>query len=130
MIAMPTTLTTKIKCVFLSVALLVLANMNTSAASDRYTQQSYKKSKVSSHESNYRNDKNQNRYKQSKQRSATKKVQYAQNSKRSRSDVMNEVKQRYNAKVLKISFNEKTGVYNVRMLMPSGKVRSVKVNAK
>ena len=56
---------------------------------------------------------------------------YAQNNNfRSRSDVMNEVKQRYNAKVLKISLNEQAGVYNVRLLMPNGKVRSVQVNAR
>ncbi len=55
---------------------------------------------------------------------------YAQAKVRSRSEVMNEVKQRYNAKVLKISLNEKAGVYYVRMLMPSGKVRSIQVNAR
>ena len=55
---------------------------------------------------------------------------YAQNKFRSRSEVMNEVKQNYNAKVLKISLNEQAGVYNVRILMPNGKVRSIKVNAR
>ena len=56
---------------------------------------------------------------------------YAQNNNvRSRSDVMNEVKQRYNAKVLKISLNEQACVYSVRLLMPNGKVRSVQVNAR
>ena len=56
---------------------------------------------------------------------------YAQNNNvRSRSEVMQEVKQRYNAKVLKISLNEKAGVYKVRMLMPNGKVRSIQVSAR
>jgi len=48
---------------------------------------------------------------------------------RSRSDVMNEVKKRYDAKVLKISLNGKTNTYNVRILLPSGKVRNVKISA-
>jgi len=53
-----------------------------------------------------------------------------QNQFRSRSDVMSEVKQRYNAKVLKISLNEKSGTYSVRVLMPNGKVRSLQVSAR
>lgn len=57
------------------------------------------------------------------------KSRYVQNKIRSRSDVVNEVKQRYNAKVLKVSLNEKAGVYKVRMLMPNGKVRSIQVSA-
>ena len=55
---------------------------------------------------------------------------YAHSNVRSRSDVMREVKERYNAKVLKISLNEKSGVYNVRVLMPNGKVRSLQVIAR
>jgi len=63
--------------------------------------------------------------------SYNKTLRYAQNNKvRSRSEVMNEVKQRYNAKVLKISLNEQAGVYNVRVLMPNGKVRSIQVSAR
>ena len=63
--------------------------------------------------------------------SSYKSQRYAQNNNvRSRSEVMQEVKQRYNAKVLKISLNEKAGVYKVRMLMPNGKVRSIQVSAR
>ena len=47
----------------------------------------------------------------------------------SRCDVMNEEKKRYDAKVLKISLNAKTSTYNVRILLPSGKVRNVKISA-
>ena len=57
-------------------------------------------------------------------------IQYAQKQYRSRNDVMSEVKQRYNAKVLKMTLDEKTGIYNVRVLMPNGKVRGLKVNAR
>lgn len=49
---------------------------------------------------------------------------------RSRSEVMREVKQRYDAKVLKISLNKAREVYNVRVLMPSGKVRNIQVSAR
>jgi len=55
--------------------------------------------------------------------------QLVQNDKRSRSDVMNEVKKRYDAKVLKISLNAKTQTYNVRILLPSGKVRNIQMSA-
>ncbi len=48
---------------------------------------------------------------------------------RSRSEVINEVKRRYDATVLKIRFNEQRAVYNVRILMPSGKIRSIQVSA-
>ena len=68
-------------------------------------------------------------YSKNKQSAYTPKRYYAQKKYRSRSSVMEEVKRRYNAKVLKISLNEKAGVYNVRVLMPSGKVRSLQVNA-
>jgi len=53
----------------------------------------------------------------------------AQNNLRSRNEVVNEVKQRYGARVLKISLNKKAGVYYVRLLMPNGKVRNIQVNA-
>ncbi|MEM7361143.1 MAG: hypothetical protein AAF431_18795 [Pseudomonadota bacterium] len=49
---------------------------------------------------------------------------------RSKAEVVREVKRRYNAKVLKISLNEQRAVYNVRMLMPSGKVRNIQVSAR
>lgn len=49
---------------------------------------------------------------------------------RSRSEVMKEVKRRYDARVLKISLNRQKAVYNVRMLMPNGKVRSIQVSAR
>lgn len=49
---------------------------------------------------------------------------------RSRSDVMREVKRRYDAKVLKISLNRQREIYNVRLLMPNGKVRSIQVSAR
>lgn len=48
---------------------------------------------------------------------------------RSKSEVMSEVKDRYKAKVLRISLNERRGVYNIRILLPSGKVRSVQLSA-
>ncbi|NNC98600.1 MAG: hypothetical protein HKN85_00300 [Gammaproteobacteria bacterium] len=49
---------------------------------------------------------------------------------RSKSDVMRQVKARYNATVLKISLNEKREVYNVRLLMQSGKIRNIQVSAR
>ena len=49
---------------------------------------------------------------------------------RSQSEVMREVKQRYNAKVLRISLNSQSTAYNVRVLMPSGKVKSLQVSAR
>lgn len=67
---------------------------------------------------------------ESNNRSTTFSPRYAQSEYRSRSAVISEVKQRFNAKVLKISLNEKEGVYNVRVLMPNGKVRSLQVNAR
>lgn len=48
---------------------------------------------------------------------------------RSKSDVMREVKKRYNAEILRISLSKNGRTYVVRMLMPNGKVRSVQVNA-
>jgi hypothetical protein len=49
---------------------------------------------------------------------------------RSKEEVMNEVKNRYKVKVLRISLNEKRGVYNVRILLPSGKVKNVQLSAR
>lgn len=58
---------------------------------------------------------------------------YAQNRAnkdiRSKSDVVREVKQRYNADVLKISLNSKGTAYKVRVLMPDGRVRQITVSA-
>jgi len=51
------------------------------------------------------------------------------NSVRSRSDVVNEVKRQYNAKVLKITLNSKGTAYKVRILMPNGRVRDITVSA-
>jgi uncharacterized membrane protein YkoI len=58
---------------------------------------------------------------------------YAQNGAdnlRSRSDVMQEVKRRYNAEVVKISLDERRQVYRVRVLMPNGKVRNLTISAR
>jgi len=49
---------------------------------------------------------------------------------RSRSDVIQEVKRKYNAEVLKISLDERQQVYRVRVLMPNGKVRNLRINAR
>ena len=60
-------------------------------------------------------------------------LDYVQNSTdnlRSRSDVMQEVKRRYNAEVLKISLDERQQVYRVRVLMPNGKVRNLTISAR
>ena len=49
---------------------------------------------------------------------------------RSRSEVMQEVKRRYSgAEILKITLNRNGTSYNVRVLMPSGKVRSLQISA-
>ncbi len=48
---------------------------------------------------------------------------------RSKSEVVREIKQRYNANVLKISLNSKGTAYNVRVLMPNGRVRQITVSA-
>ena len=60
-------------------------------------------------------------------------VQYSQNERanlRSRSDVIQEVKQRYNAEVLKVTLDERQQMYRVRVLMPNGKVRNLKISAR
>lgn len=57
----------------------------------------------------------------------------AQNSNasfRSKSEVMSEVKARYNAKVLKITLNENTASYSVRALLPNGKVKNLRISAR
>jgi uncharacterized membrane protein YkoI len=49
---------------------------------------------------------------------------------RSKGEVVREIKQRYNAQVVKITFQRSTGTYRVRALMPNGKVRNIKVDAR
>ena len=49
---------------------------------------------------------------------------------RSRNDVIQEVKRRYNAKVLRIELSRDQTVYHVRILMPDGKVRNLSINAR
>lgn len=49
---------------------------------------------------------------------------------KSRSEVIREVKRRYRAEVLRISFDEARKVYRVRVLMPNGKVRNLTVSAR
>ncbi|MFT6409055.1 MAG: putative membrane protein YkoI [Arenicella sp.] len=60
-------------------------------------------------------------------------LEYSQNDSanlRSRSEVVQEVKRRYNAEVLKISLDKSQQVYRVRVLMPGGKVRNLQVSAR
>lgn len=60
-------------------------------------------------------------------------LRWVQNDKsnfRSKSDVVREVKSRYGARVLKISLNKQREIYNVRILMPGGKIRNIKVSAR
>lgn len=50
---------------------------------------------------------------------------------RSRSDVIEEVKERYSrCEILKISLDERKQMYRVRVLMPNGKVRNLKISAR
>ena len=59
--------------------------------------------------------------------------QYSQSgnkSLKSRSDVIQEVKRKYKAEVLKISLNERKQVYDVRVLMKNGKVRNLQIAAR
>jgi len=49
---------------------------------------------------------------------------------RSRSDVIQEVKRRYNAEILKVSLDERKQMYRVRVLMPNGKVRNLQISAR
>jgi len=56
---------------------------------------------------------------------------YAQSGNvRSESDVIREVKKRYNAEVLRINYNAKAKAYKVRVLMPNGKVRNLTISAR
>ena len=57
---------------------------------------------------------------------------YAQSSNfRSKSEVISEVKRKNKgAKILRIRLDAASGKYKVRILMPSGKVRSIQVSAK
>ena len=60
-------------------------------------------------------------------------LKYSQNENanlRSRSDVMQEVKRRYNAEVLKITLDQRQQIYRVRVLMPNGKVRNLQISAR
>ena len=49
---------------------------------------------------------------------------------KSRREVIDEVERDYNAKVLKISLNERAGVYEVRILQENGRVRDITVSAR
>ncbi len=49
---------------------------------------------------------------------------------RSRSEVVREVKRRYNAEVLKVTLNKSRTAYKVRILMPNGRVREISVSAR
>jgi len=49
---------------------------------------------------------------------------------RSKSEVVREVKQRYNAEVLKISLNQQRATYQVRILLPNGRVKQISVSAR
>jgi len=106
----------KLKLLIISVLALFVSGIGNSFASNYYSKYGH------SHSYAPHSHSKKNSYKSQR---------YAQNNNvRSRSEVMQEVKQRYNAKVLKISLNEKAGVYKVRMLMPNGKVRSIQVSAR
>lgn len=48
---------------------------------------------------------------------------------RSKSEVVREVKQRYDAEILKISLNQQRETYQVRILLPNGRVKQISVNA-
>ncbi|MBX2847627.1 MAG: hypothetical protein KTR16_04855 [Acidiferrobacterales bacterium] len=49
---------------------------------------------------------------------------------KSKNEVMQEVKSRYNGRVVKISLNERSQTYSVRVLLPNGKVKNLSVSAK
>ena len=49
---------------------------------------------------------------------------------RSRSEVIREVKERYNAEILRIEYKERKKAYKVRVLMPNGKVRNLTISAR
>lgn len=57
-------------------------------------------------------------------------MEYAQSGDvRSRSEIIREVKDRYDAEILRIEYDDKRKVYKVRVLMPNGKVRDLTINA-
>lgn len=116
--------TLNLKNTLLIALLMIIANIGTAQAYDRsqsynYSQPKKLQNKYSSHQQSY--SKKTPTYQQ--------RQYYVQKQYRSRSSVIAEVKNRYNAKVLKISLNEKSGVYHVRVLMPNGKVRSLQISA-
>jgi len=115
--------TLKFKITLLIALLLVAASISTAQAYDRLSSYHYSQKKVAHNK--YLNSKQS----YSKQLNYKRKNDFAQKQYRSRSSVIEEVKNRYNAKVLKISLNEKAGVYHVRVLMPNGKVRSLQISA-
>lgn len=49
---------------------------------------------------------------------------------RSRGDVIREIKRRHNCEILKVSLDERKQLYRVRVLMPNGKVRNLKISAR
>ena len=58
-------------------------------------------------------------------------TQYSQKDNlRSRDDVIREVKRRHNCEILKVSLDERKQQYKVRVLMPNGKVRNLKISAR
>ncbi len=64
---------------------------------------------------------------------ALKSMSWAQSSQArfiSKSDVVRSVKKRYNARVLKITLNEARAMYQVRVLMPSGKIKNINISAR
>ena len=110
----------KLKLLLLTILAIFVSSIGTAYAYD--DSRSYSKHSSAKHSNKYTKS-NKALYKSNRNR-------YAQNNIRSKSDVMREVKQRYNAKVLKISLNDKSGIYYVRVLMPNGKVRSLQVSAR
>lgn len=67
-----------------------------------------------------------------KRPSLTRQAQFSQSqsrSLRSRSEVIRDVKSRYNAEVLKVTLSQNSRFYNVRVLMPNGKVKNIQVSA-
>jgi len=58
-------------------------------------------------------------------------IEYSQGGDvKSRSEVIREIKRRYNAEVLRIGYDDARKVYRVRVLMPNGKVRNLTVSAR
>lgn len=56
-------------------------------------------------------------------------AQREQNNFRSKADVIKEVKSRYQAKVLKVTLNERRATYTVRVLLPNGKIKTLRISA-